>query len=64
MIEPIGLLTVIGLILYLLVGIFQWWTKRNDAKQKAKDDLKKQIDDSVKSGDVSRINATIQQLRR
>lgn len=64
MIEPIGLLTVIGLILYLLVGIFQWWTKRNDAKQKAKDDLKKEIDDSIKSGDVSRINATIQQLRR
>lgn len=64
MIEPLSWLTVIGLILITTIKMMDWWTKKNDVAQKAKDDLKKQIDDAVASGDVSRLNDIINRLRR
>lgn len=63
MIPQIGILTVIGLALMLAIYIAQWWFKRNDKTQKAKDDLDKEIKEAIASGDVSRINNVIQRLR-
>lgn len=63
MIPQIGILTVIGLALMLAIYIAQWWFKRNDKTQKAKDGLDKEIKEAIASGDVSRINNVIQRLR-
>lgn len=44
--------------------VIQLWAKANDTKAKEKADAKKETKDAVDSGDVSRINAVIQRLRR
>lgn len=64
MIEQASTLTVIGLLLTLIIKAMQWFFQMSDKKQKERDAIKKDISDAVYSGDVSRINAIVQQLRR
>ena len=64
MIEQASTLTVIGLLLTLIIKAMQWFSQMSDKKQKERDAIKKDISDAVYSGDVSRINAIVQQLRR
>lgn len=57
-------LTVIGAIVQVVLLLLQaYYAKENDAKQVSADKAK-QISDAVASGDLSRINAIVQQLRR
>lgn len=55
----------LALALISLIGsVFVWWVKQ-DAEDKAKKaERKKEIKDAVFSGDVSRIHAVIDGLRR
>lgn len=60
-----------GTILQLLVGIIAlallwttWWFKRQDAIKKERSDAKKAISDAIASGDISRIHAIIDGLRK
>jgi hypothetical protein len=59
MIEPIGLLTVIGLSLYLLVTVFQWWAKRNDEKARKTNEIDKEIDSASNASDILRISGKL-----
>lgn len=57
-------LTVIGAVFQVILLLLQSHaTKEADAKQ-AKADQAKGISDAIASGDISRINGAIQQLRR
>lgn len=56
MIEPISWLTCIGLGLYLLILVMQWWTKINDTKQKRTDEVDKKIDAANSFDDFVRIS--------
>jgi hypothetical protein len=58
-----GWLTVIGAVFQVVLLLLQSHaTNEADAKQ-AKADQVKGISDAIASGDISRINSTIQQLR-
>lgn len=57
-------LTVIGAILQVVLLLLQsHYSKESDVKQ-SKADKAKEISDAVASGDISRINSVVQQLRR
>ncbi len=59
-----GWLTVIGAIAQIVLLLLQSHnTKEADAKQ-AHADKAKEISDAIASGDISRINSVVQQLRR
>lgn len=59
-----GWTAIIGAIFQVILLLLQsYYAKESDAKQ-SKADKAKQISDAVASGDVARINAVIQQLRR
>lgn len=46
MIEPISFLTVIGLSLGAFILVLQWWTKRQDLKQKRTDQIDTEINNA------------------
>ena len=56
-------LKVILTLLSLAGSVFVWWVKNDSDKKKRVAERKQEIKDAVYSGDVSRINALIQQLR-
>lgn len=66
MIDPTSFtwLSVIGLSLTLFISVLSWFFKHNDRRQKEKDNARKEISEAIASGDVSRIHAVIDQLRR
>jgi hypothetical protein len=51
-------------LITLAVMVFNLWLKNENAKEEKFNADKKAIQDSVASGDHSRINAIVQQLRR
>ena len=55
--------TFAGLVA-LALGIWAWWAKNNDAKKKADEARRKEIHDAVHSGDVSRIHAIVDRMRK
>ena len=54
----------LGSLFGLLIMLFTAYQKATDTRTKEKSDAKKEISDAVASGDVSRINASINKLRR
>lgn len=59
-----GLITVLGAITQVVLLLLQSHiSKDNDIKQ-VKADKAKEISDAIASGDISRINDLVQQLRR
>ena len=55
---------VILALLSLASSVFIWWIKNDTEKKKAVADRKEEIKDAVYSGDVARINAIVDGLRR
>lgn len=51
-------------LISLFGSVFLWWVKQDAASKEEKAQTKKDIHEAVMSGDVSRINAIIQRLRR
>lgn len=51
-------------ILSLAGSVFIWWVKNDAEKKKRLAERKKEIHEAVYSGDVSRINSIVQQLRK
>jgi predicted histidine transporter YuiF (NhaC family) len=47
--------TAVGAIASLLLAIFVWYVKRTDKKDKAKDELDKEIDNISNADDVTRM---------
>lgn len=56
-------LKIILALLGLASSVFVWWVKNDSEKKKRVAERKQEIKDAVNSGDVSRINSIIQQLR-
>lgn len=56
-------LKIILAMLGLMSSMFVWWVKNDSEKKKKVAERKKEIKDAVYSGDVSRLNSIIQQLR-
>ena len=57
------MLKLILAIISLVTSIFVWWIKQDADKKKRVAERKQEIKDAVYSGDASRINSIIQQLR-
>ena len=59
--------TLVLQVLLSVLGIagtlFTLWMKSDAEKKKEKSDAKQKIEDDVSSGDVSRINNSVQRLR-
>jgi hypothetical protein len=51
-------------LLSLAGSVFIWWSKQDAEKKAENAQRKKDIHEAVFSGDVSRINAVIQRLRK
>jgi hypothetical protein len=51
-------------LLGLFMTVLSWWMKNDSAKKEEKDATKKEIHEAIASGDVGRINAIVQRLRR
>jgi hypothetical protein len=51
-------------LLQLAGALLVWWIKADADKKKAQAERKQEIKDAVFSGDVSRINAVVQRLRK
>ena len=58
------MLKIVLALLSLASSVFVWWIKNDTEKKKAVADRKQEIKDAVYSGDVARINAIVDQLRR
>jgi len=56
--------TAIATIAALLLSIWTWWMKNNDGKKKAKEANDKERKDDIASGDIGRIHARIDRLRK
>ena len=58
------MLKLIGAIIEIILLILSNKFEKDNVKKKEKEGLSKEISDAVKSGDISRINGAIQQLRK
>lgn len=54
MIPEIGIITVIGLALTLLLYLTRWWAKRNDKKEKERDEEDQRIGAANNATDMLR----------
>lgn len=59
-----SVLSILTTLLPIILLIAKTVIENMSAKQKEKDDINKEIDAAITSGDISRINAVIQRLRR
>jgi hypothetical protein len=57
-------LKVILALLSLAGSVFVWWVKNDSEKKRRVSERKKEIEDAVYSGDVSRLHSIIDGLRR
>ena len=51
-------------ILQLLATVLTWWIKNNSSEKEKHDATKKEIHEAIASGDVGRVHAVIDRLRR
>jgi hypothetical protein len=51
-------------LISLLGSIFVWWIKQDEEKKKRVSERKQEIKDAVYSGDVGRLHAVIDSLRK
>lgn len=57
-------LKIVLALLSLASSVFVWWVKNDQDKKKRLAERKQEIKDAVYSGDVSRIHAVIDGLRK
>ena len=59
----VAICSAIVAVISIFVGLWKYFGRVNAYKRKACDEAKKEYDDAIQSGDISRINAAIGKLR-
>jgi len=58
------MLQAIGVFLQMLFLVVSSWFERDAAKKKKKEETRKEMGDAIKAKDTSRINASIDRIKR
>ena len=60
----IGIVTAIGGLISLLVGIWKWVKRMKREERRIADEAKAQLDEGIKNNDPSAITAAFDRMRR